>query len=518
MILDAHTLDRNLFTRIFDVCVIGAGPAGISLARKLAARGHDVALMEGGGLDITHESQELYEGDIVGLDYYPIDTARLRFLGGSSNHWGGRCRSLDPYDFEGVDHHPMSEWPIRWSDLDQYAAEAEDILDLVPASVTPDKPVEGAERALFRPGFRFSSPTTRFNEKYRAELAASKRIHLILNANLVDIRVSDNGTAVTGTILKSYRAGDPGFPVRARAYCLCLGALENPRALLNANAQFPNGIGNDHDLVGRYFCEHPTYVVGEVLFEDDVPPKAGFAPTPECIRQEGCLNFNALMNTHALDFMTEAKRTVACSSDFMTQLAEKVLGRPFNCNVGGLSAYFDNLNKADFRIGEIGCIAEQALNPDSRVLLSNETDRFGLRVLALDWRHNEMDMRTYRACANVMGAYLAKRGIGRVKVADWLMDNDPVPPPMGTPGNQVGAYHHMCTTRMSQNPKEGVVDGDCKVHGLGNLFIGGSSVYATAGHTNPTLNIVELALRLGDHISGRLSGGELAAIPNDTSL
>ncbi|WP_424930950.1 GMC oxidoreductase [Amaricoccus macauensis] len=518
MILDAQNADRAFFDRTFDACIVGTGPAGMSLARRLAAHGFSVALMEGGGLDITAESQELYEGDIVGLPYYPTDITRLRFLGGSSNHWGGRCRALDPYDYRAQPHHPLSGWPIGWEDLSPYAAETEAILDLPPSEATPDETVEGAEEDLFLPGFRFSYPPTMIGRKYQDEIDASDRITLVVNANLVDIRMNGNGTAVAGTVFKSYAPEDGGFTVRARSYCLCLGALENPRALLNANSQFPKGIGNQHDLVGRYFCEHPTYLVGEVLFEDRVPPKTGFAPTPEFMQRAGCLNFNALLNTHALHLKTEAMRSVACTSDFMTELAERVLGRPFKCDVGGIARYFDALKTDEFHKGEIGCIAEQALNRDSRVLLSDTKDRFGLQRLAIDWRHSPLDFQTYRACVTVMGEYLAKEHIGRVKVADWLMDEDPTPPEMGTPGHQVGAHHHMCTTRMSENPREGVVDANCRVHGVGNLFMGGSSVFATAGHCNPTYTIVELALRLGDHLSEELAGGNLASVSDDSVI
>lgn len=327
MILDANTLERGGLERMFDVCIVGSGPAGISAARKLAAHGLDVALMEGGGLDISAESQELYEGDILGLDYYDPTTTRLRYFGGTSNHWGGRSRGLDPYDFEARAYHPLSGWPITSGDLDPYAAETDEILDLPPASALPDQPVEGAEDDLKIVRFRMSPPT-RFNSKYRAEMTASERIRLVVNANLVDLRVNEAGSAITGAVFRSYAPEDEGFTIRARAYCLCLGGMENPRALLNADSQIPGGIGNTHDLVGRYFSEHPTYNVGQVMFEDAVPPSAGFAPTPELMAREEILNFNLLMASKGMDFATEAKRSVACSADFITRLAERMLGRP----------------------------------------------------------------------------------------------------------------------------------------------------------------------------------------------
>lgn len=505
MILDASTVERTIFGRTFDVCIVGSGPAGISAARKLGARGHDVVLMEGGGLEITAESQELYEGDIIGLDYYDPTTTRLRYFGGTSNHWGGRSRPLDAHDFKVISYHPLSGWPITIADVDPYVAETDEILDLAPASTLPDQPVGGAEADLKTVRFRMSPPT-RFNGKYHDELAASERIRLVLNANLVDLRINEAGTAVTGAVFKSYDPEDAGFTVRARTFCLCLGGMENPRALLNANSQTPSGIGNRNDLVGRFFSEHPTYNVGQILFEDGVPPTTGYSPTPALMEREEVLNFDTLMVTKGMDFATEAKRTVACSNDFMQRLAERVLGRPFNCSMGGVQEYFELRGAEDYRIGQIGTIAEQALNPDSRVLLTGETDRFGLRKLALDWQLCPLDYRTLRSSLTVMGQYFAEARIGRVQMAEWLREEDPTPPGLGSPGSEVALHHHMCTTRMSADPAHGVVDGDCRVHGIDNLYIGGCSVFATGGHANPTYTIVQLALRLGDHLSDVLKG------------
>lgn len=503
MIFDANTVERSSFERTFDICIIGSGPAGISIARKIAASGLDVALMEGGSLDLTPESQELYEGDILGLDYYDPTTTRLRYFGGTSNHWGGRSRPLDPYDFEARPYHPLSGWPITAADLEPYVAETDEILDLPPADVLPDRPVAGAEADLKIVRFRLSPPT-RFNSKYHDEIAASERIRLVINANLVDLRVDETGTGITEAIFKSYAPEDAGFPIRARAYCLCLGGLENPRALLNADSQIPGGIGNRHDLVGRHFSEHPTYNVGQILFEDTVPPSTGFAPTPELMTREGVLNFNLIMATNGMDFTTEAKRSIACSADFITRLAERMLGRPFNCEIGGLREYFEQRGAEDYRLAPVGTIIEQALNPDSRVLLTDETDRFGLRKLALDWRLSPLDYHTLRISATVLGQHFAQAGIGRVQMAEWLREENPAPPQLGSPGSEVALHHHMSTTRMSADPRQGVVDADCKVHGVENLYIGGCSVFASCGHANPTYTIVQLALRLGDHLSGVL--------------
>jgi choline dehydrogenase-like flavoprotein len=152
--------------------------------------------------------------------------------------------------------------------------------------------------------------------------------------------------------------------------------------------------------------------------------------------------------------------------------------------------------------GPVRIASEQALNPDSRVALGPDRDPLGLRRATLDWRLSELDVHTMRTAVQALGTHLAEQGIGRVRFRDWLLA-EPVAFP-GTDSDIVGGMHHMGTTRMADDPRRGVVDRDCRVHGLDNLFVGGSSVFGTPGHANPTYTIVQLALRLGDHLAERL--------------
>ena len=513
MIVDANDADRGLFAQAFDACVIGTGPAGITLARRLAARGLTVALMEGGGLDLESESQDLYKGEVVGLDYYPLDEARLRLFGGSSNHWGGRCRALDAVDFTPLPADPLSGWPIAKTDLDPYAADSDEILDLVPAAEAPDIPIEQTEPRFHRIQYRYSTPT-RFGDKYHDELAASKTITCAVNANLIDLRLDDGLATVTSAVFKSFTEGDPGFEIKARVFAVCLGGLENPRALLNCRSQIPVGIGNQNDLVGRYFCEHPHYRLGQIYYEKPIPaaeiranPEEAYAPTEAFMKAHGTLGFSLLVTPTIeppLSFSTELVRSMGCVTSFTERLTEGVMGRNLNCDRGGLDMYFAQGDSDHAVQGVVAVHAEQSLVRDSRVMLSDdETDRFGLRRIRLDWQLAPVDYHTMKTAVLEYGAYVAEQGIGRVQVYDWLLA-DPVDLPGIGEGSRVGGHHHMCSTRMSADPKEGVVDADCKVHGLANLYIGGSSAFATTGYANPTYTIVQLALRLGDHLSGLL--------------
>lgn len=498
MRVDGGSRDRAAFARSFDLCVIGAGPAGITLARRVAANGLTVALMEAGGTELTAESQEVYEGALLGQDYFPLDVARLRFLGGSSNHWAGWCRALDPVDFAAKPWNPMSGWPIGKADLDPYQRATEEILDLIPASWAPDlpSPLAGPEFSRFQ--FRWSPPTS-FREKYAAELAASDGITLALNANLVDLRLDDAQGRVTGAVFRGYAPGDPGFTLAARAYALCCGGIENPRLLLNFAAQAPAGIGNGADLVGRYFCEHPHFVLAEAILSWPLPELSFYAPTEAFLREHEVLNFGMRIERRPEPFVRQPG-TVAgdpsCDDPFVLRLRERLADVAPACVPGGDGAIaFDGL----IRIAH-----EQALNADSRVRLGEATDCFGLRRAALDWRLSALDARTQRAALIAFAQRLAAADVGRARIRDWVLA-EPLAWPE-TDEDEVGGKHHMGTTRMADDPRRGVVDRDCRVHGLANLFVGGSSVFPTCGHANPTYTVVQLALRLGDHLRRTLAG------------
>jgi choline dehydrogenase-like flavoprotein len=488
MIEDAEDRADGRFDQPYDVAIIGSGPAGVTLARRLGARGLKVGLFEAGGLELTAASQELYRGTEVGQPYYALDAARLRYFGGSSNHWGGWTHALEAYDFTPNPDNPLSGWPIGKSDLDPYAAEAADILDLMADRKPPDffPPDQDRLKPLF---FRFSRPTTRFGEKYRQELQASRHIEVVLNANLVDMRLDADGRTVREAVFQSYQRPEP-FTVRARAFALCLGGLENPRALLNMTGDVPVGLGNEHDLVGRYFMEHLHAEIARFVIRRPLTWMLGYAPTPKLMAAAHSLNFGLRVGDfeqwNAGDFTGAMKPQPPCPFPFDKVLADAMAGDKPACP--GL-------------VGDAFIVAEQQLDPANRVRLGAGRDRFGLRQIELDWSLSQTDYRTMQTCAAEFGGQLAASNVGRLKVVDWLLAG-------ATPtlAQLAGGNHHMGTTRMSADAKTGVVDADCRVHSLANLYIGGSSVFATSGHANPTYSIVQLALRLGDHLSGKLKG------------
>ncbi len=320
----------------------------------------------------------------------------------------------------------------------------------------------------------------------------------MLNANLVDLRLDAALGRVEAAAFRGYDAGDPGFAIRARAYALCCGGIENPRLLLNFASQAPQGIGNGADLVGRYFCEHPHFVLAEAIFRAPLPELSFFRPTEAFLTANRTLNFGLRVQATPEPFVRQPGTIAgdpACGDPFVLRLSERLAEVAPACGPGGDGAIrFDGLLRIAF---------EQALNPDSRVTLGADRDRFGLRRAALDWRLSALDEHTMRVATEALAQRLAEVDVGRARLRDWLRADALVWPE--THQDEVGGKHHMGTTRMAADPRDGVVDRDCRVHGVENLYIGGSSVFSTGGHANPTYTIVQLALRLGDHL-GRTLG------------
>ena len=497
MLADLATADPSALARPFDVCVIGAGPAGITLARRLAAKGLTVALMEAGGLEITEESQDAYRGTNIGQEYFDLDICRLRFFGGTSNHWGGWSRALEAADFKTRDWVPLSGWPIEQIDLDPYRAESDAILDLPNATEAPNLPVRQTAYDFERFQFRFSPPT-RFAEKYQAEIEASPEISCFLNANLVDLRLDDG--AVAQAVFRTYDPAAEPVNVKARAFALCTGGIENARLLLNFTAQVPEGIGNKSGWVGRCFADHPHFILAECVLRVLVREREFYQPTELFMEEHGCLNFGIRLEPRWI-----------WPNELPTLAVEDMPPEEFNILLDQLvrDPFVDRsltgrlvLPQPPGQTGVLRTACEAAPNPDSRVTLSEEKDAFGLRRVALDWQLSAQDVQTMRTAVVAFGAHMAEQNIGRLQMAPWLEEEAPRFP--GIADDEVGGKHHMGTTRMSSDPETGVVDGNCRLHEVSNLYIGGSSVFATTGAANPTYTIVQLALRLGDHLGERL--------------
>src|SRR5436190_8235631 len=278
MHIDARTIpDQSLIEA--DICIIGAGPAGISMALDLANTQHSVVLLEGGGYKVDGRMQELYRGESVGQKYYALQAARLHYFGGTTGHWGGLCSPLDPIDFKKRDWVPESGWPIGQGDLDPYYAQAQKNLELS---------VHGFDLAEWQqkdPSLRAMplddssvihkiwqfSPPTRFGTRYRDQIEKSNNVRLYTHANVVAIDTDEQVSAVRQVSIKNFNGKT--HTVRSRVFVLACGAIENARLLLNSNQIAPRGIGNDNDVVGRYFMEHLEVNSGDLIMPRPGPMK-----------------------------------------------------------------------------------------------------------------------------------------------------------------------------------------------------------------------------------------------------
>ena len=465
----------------FDVCIVGAGAAGISLALALEESGLSVGVMEGGGYEPpTPQELDPYGGE-VGFRPYALEGSRLRYLGGTTNHWGGWCRPLDPVDFEARSDCRWSGWPFGLDVLSEYYPRAHElcqvggrgydaasVLSQRPRSILSFPESSGFVSKLFR-----FSPPTRFGEAYREELLNSEIVRVFLNANLMGFK--KQGDRIAGLNFVTHE-GD-SFSARAENYVLAMGGIENARILLASGVDGSGAIGNHSDWVGRCFMDHFGYAAGFMtsradlqyfrfqLGEEAVMPVISMSD--EALRKHRLRNFCATLDPSAPD----------------ETFPPGLLLNPI------FGAGRDDAGYCNYRIQ---FICEPRPDPMSRVKLIAARDRLGMPRVRLDWHIAREDFSDLERAAELLGAALGEAGLGRFQ---HLKRDSP------RERFQIsGGLHHMGTTRMADDPSRGVVDADCRVHHLENLFLAGSSVFPTVGFSNPTLTIVALVLRLSDRL------------------
>ncbi len=492
-----------------DICIVGAGAAGISMALEWNKTPYKVILLEGGGFTYDPKIQDLYAGKTTGQPYYPLMSARLHYFGGTTGHWAGFCSTFDPIDFQKRAWVKNSGWPIGPSDLDPYYDKAQKNLELGPYNYTADfwqkkdptlLPLVPQSSVIWNKIWQFSPPT-RFGEKYKNEIVQSRNIHLYTYANVVQILVNEAGSAVQELIVKNLEGKQQR--VRAKKFILACCAIQNARLLLASNQRFPKGLGNNQDLVGRFFMEHLEIKSAELwLMKPDALKLYAFsfgvtkARAELAICAEKQKQFEILNGTVSLLPLEMAKK-MKPAIEAWNQEDPRISADRF---MGGYAKVEKEtaLPANGSRGYQLFTRIEQAPNPDCRVTLDTEQDGLGVPRVSLHWELSPLEKRSLRKIYELIGQEVGRTGVGRVRLMDYLTDaNDTTWPSFAG-----GGWHHMGTTRMSDDPKLGVVDANCKVHGISNLFIAGSSCFATAGAANPTLTLVALTLRLSDHIKG----------------
>jgi choline dehydrogenase-like flavoprotein len=542
---DGHTLSA-------DICIAGAGAAGITLALELAGSGLAVLLLEAGGLKAERRTQELYDGSVVDERLHsPPHRYRQRRFGGTTTIWGGRCVPLDDIDFEARDYMPLSGWPIGPEALRPFYPRANELCEAGAFKYQEGEAFTGPLRPMIA-GFRsehfstsslerFSCPTD-FGARYRERLRQSSNVRVLLHANVTRVRFHPDRATVESLLVCTLTG--KSFNVRAARFVLATGGLEVARLLLANRDVWPQGIGNQHDVVGRYYMCHIAGTVGTLklsvpasaiwhgydLSEEGVYCRRRLALAAATQRRLGLGNFVARL--HHPRITDPAHRTAVLSA---LQLAKGLISYEYGKRLHGqerlgLNAWLAHIRNVLSDPGEVIAFghhmlrdrflakrkfpsiivrskaghysldfhAEQQPSALSRVSLMRERDALGMQRLAVDWRYTPLDVHTVSVGVELFAADIRASGIGKFEY-----DPDSIELEM----SRYGAYggHHLGTARMGSDPRVSVVDGDGRVHGLRNLYLAGSAVFPTSSQANPTLTILALAVRLAAHLRARAS-------------
>ena len=515
MIVDGRTLPSGTEIET-DVCIVGAGPSGVALAGELLGSGIRACVLENGGTRETWRTQFLLGGESVGYPYPRLVISAVSAFGGSSHRWGPywHARPLDAIDFEAREAIPHSGWPFARGHLVPYYERAERYFGLSPFDFRGD---DTRDRRV---------PQTPRSAEAAGDGRASARRHRLCPG----VRSPGRGPGRTGRSQRTRRRADRrrsslgphrrcARADRAGEVCVGQGATSpcsppaesaTPGCSSSATPIIPGGIGNQHDLVGRYFMEHPALRSGVVVPTDPALLRrrdlfaafgqAGVSGVPIFALSEEVLREQGLQNTY---FILEPKPRAYAAAGVRAALTlhaairMQPLTRKFPGRVARAVAAAPTVARAFRARGAepdlflVTIQAEQAPNPESRVTLSEKRNRLGIRNARLDWRLLASDTVSIRRAQEFLATELEAAGLGRMH--DLLGDERP-------PALIGGIYHHLGTTRMHADPQHGVVDPSCRVHGVSDLYVTGGSVFPTSGAANPTLTIVALALRLADEV------------------
>lgn len=558
MFLDAEAPGSagTLATR---VCILGAGPAGISLALRLARPGIDVLLVAGGALEEEPRHQALYAGEVADPALHsPTTEYRHRLFGGASATWGGRSMPFDPIDFEPRPWIEGAEWPIPHAEIARHYPAAAELAEIGVAEFSAARAVDGGMREML-PSFaglnfsqdtieRFSCPT-RFGQRYRGRIAKSPHITALLNAHAVELLTQDG--RATGARLRTLNGHE--ILVSAEILVVAAGGMETPRLLLASRREHEHGLGNRFDQVGRNYLCHIAGTMGTLQLDpakgpvwhgydrswDGVYCRRRLALRPEIQRERQIGNLVMRLHhprlpdpSHGRGILSAiylakpfigyeyAKRLHGDESPGLAGYAHHVLNvmrEPFG-TAGFLLNWLRRRTLADRKFPSLivaprnhsyslDIHAEQVPNPDSRITLTSEADALGMPRLRVDWRYRPLDLQTVSVGLALLRQDLAAGGHGTLHY-----DEAEIPHAMLRDGAYGG--HHIGTARMSRTPETGVINGDGRLHDVEGLYVAGSAAFPTSSQANPTLTIIAMALRMADHLAGRLQPWPVALATN----
>ncbi|HZZ75627.1 MAG TPA: GMC family oxidoreductase [Puia sp.] len=533
-----------------DICIIGGGPAAISLALSFLNLHSKIIILTGGTWKERSRHRALNKGviDPVG-SHEPLEENRRRVFGGGTSVWGGRCVPFDPIDFEKRSWIPNSGWPITYDQVEQYFERSLQFCEAGENNFDARVVFPGKNPEII-PGMdnedmvsykleRWSAPT-RFAHRYKHILKGNRNVDIYLDAHVTNINVEHYAEQVDSVTVV---INGSEIKVKADKFVLAAGGIENPRLLLSSKSAFhPRGIGNQHDNVGRYYMCHLMGTFGavdpfnrkEILFPFELDQQAIYCRrrwwlTPKFQKQDkignGIMYLNGPINVKDHKEATESAVILAKSfTNILKGRSPKAIFQNLKQAIKDLNEhlvftlrnshqvipFFLNIGikritnrRLPIRLPSIKskwlfvCFqSEHMPNPESRIRLSEEKDWLGMPLPLVQVAFTELDIQTVISSYKIFFERFETLNKGNtVYKEDEIRQNV-----MEEINNFSSRAHHLGTTRMSDSPLNGVVDSDCKVHGMSNLYVAGSSVFPTGGHANPTLTLIALTLRLADHL------------------
>ena len=529
-----------------DVCVIGGGPAGLTVAAELAGTSLRVILIEAGGepgrpLGLTESSVADRQGDLAPPLQIPPR------LGGGANEWivrlpkmqrGVRMLPLAPFDLETRSWVPNSGWPITWSELDRYYQRANEFLGLSSLGYTLEEweDTQHPRLPLEAHGFtttmeHFASPSV-FTKSIRQTLADCANVDVYLDGAVGAI----DGAADQATHVMVDHGTAGRVQVKANQFVLAAGGINNARLLLSARDHA--GFAGSQVATGRYYVDHQRIGVGSLTPSDpgifrtaglyDLTTRASTSVMGKLTPTEALLTTHRILHSGSMllpkppakieQGLTDVRSLVSRSrqpgtprpsiaslaqtalyiAKTGTQMAARQRRLPPRIDAG-----WSGLTKTSFGRFSVETQIELAPDRNNRVHLGNARDQFGRRRPEMFWRWHELDLHTVKTNTALLATAFQKSQLGRFEPEAW--DARPL---LTTPN---GAFHPSGTTRMGDNASTSVTDCNAKLHSASNVYVAGSSLFPTVGYANPTLTIVALAIRLADHL--RPSAIAVAATP-----
>lgn len=537
------------FTADADVCIIGAGPVGIALALECERLGLCVTLLESGSDRFDAEAQALSSAEIVDpRRHAPSNLAVRRGLGGTSALWSGRCLPYDGIDFERRGYLAESGWPIEHQDIERYYDKAAGYLDCggagfrAPALAASAGPAEEVDLDSLE---RWSRQTNS-GVCHAARLANSAALRVHLKCTAIELKLAADGQRLEALVVA---CGDERRLVTARHYVLACGGIECTRLLLHAQTAWPRKFGGVDGPLGRFYQGHLSGWIADIVFGDRAMIK-GFdyfqdesghysrrrlTISAEAQHRHQLLNIYFLPDNppfhdhrHGSGILSLLYLLLACEPLGRKLLSEamrlKLIGsgpRQYGAHLGniladlpGTARSFLNIVRQRFlqSARKPGFIdnrgsryplyfhSEHAPDPHSRVRLSGERDALGLPRVVVDLRFSAIDASSVIEAHALLDAWLRRKAIGRLDYFDAPEER------MSRVLEQASdGFHQIGLTRMSSSPGQGIVDVNCKVHDVDNLFVAGSAVFPTSGSANPTFLAVAMAVRLAEHLKALTS-------------